>query len=296
LEQLEAALENAGITGCEVSASNLKTLEVRIARNPGGWSNEETGLAARALVQTFGGAFTSHRRGNVLCFAQKPRFQVQTGVSCLAGKAGEVCGDSHLLRMLNPARLAVMLSDGMGSGERAAHESASTLKMLWRFLHAGISRPLAIETVNQHMLMRTGDDIYATVDLAIIDLNAGAAEFSKLAACRTIILRGSEIINIDGGNLPLGILERVQPEVKTVRLRDGDTIIMASDGVLDACDAPTIDRLLRSNAAATPDVIAEEMVREAALRRDQSRSDDMTCICIRILESKKRYKNPAVMR
>ena len=297
LQRLEAALERAEITGCEASASRIGgLLEICVSRTGSEWSREEAIKASQAFAQAFGGGFTPRKRGNALCFSQKPRYEIQTGVSCRAGIAGEICGDSHLLRMLNPSRLAVMLSDGMGCGKKAAHESANTLKMLWRFLHAGINRTLAIETANRHMLMRTGDDIYATVDLAVIDLNTGTAEFSKLAACRSIILRGSEILSIDGGNLPLGILESVRPSVKTVKLKEGDTVIMASDGVMDACDAPSINRILRSHASAAPDVIAEEMVREAALRRDQSRSDDMTCICLRIIESKNRYKNPVRTR
>ena len=218
LTQLSAALERAHITGCDVSAVNITAPEIRIRRKQGEWTAAEVRRTAAALSGVFGGAFSALRRGDTLYFTRKPRYEIQTGVSCYAGKAGEVCGDSHLLRMLDPSRLAVMLSDGMGSGEAAARESAETLRLLWHFLRAGFSRPLAIEAVNRNMLLRSGEEIYATADLCVIDLNTAAAEFSKLAACHTLILRGSEILRIDGGNLPLGILEGVQPSVKKLRL------------------------------------------------------------------------------
>ena len=51
----------------------------------------------------------------------------------------------------------------------------------------------------------------------------------------------------------------------------------------------------RSHAASDPNVIAEEMVREAALRRSGGRRDDMTCICIRISETLKCRKKDARM-
>ena len=295
LQQLSAALERAQLPGCSVSAVNINAPEIRLRRSQGTWSPEDVHKAGSVLKQFFGGEFSVHRQADTLYFTRKPRFEAHTGVSCCAGSAGEICGDSHLLRMLNPSRLAVMLSDGMGSGEAAAQESAETLRLLWRFLHAGLSRPLAIETVNRHMLMRTGEEIYATMDLCIIDLNTGTAEFTKLAACHTLVLRGSEVLRIDGGNLPLGILEGVQPSVQKLRLKAGDTIIMASDGVLDACDAPFINRFLRSHAASDPNLIAEEMVREAALRRSGGRRDDMTCICLRISETPKRRKKDSRM-
>lgn len=290
LRRLEAALECAGISDCIVCASDIKTLEIRLDRRSGDWSADEVRKASHAFSQAFGGGFVPYRRENLLYFVRKPRFEAHTGVSCCAGRAGEVCGDSHLLRRLHPSKLAVMLSDGMGSGENAARESAETLRLLWRFLSAGLSRTLAVETVNQHMLMRTGDEIYATVDLLLLDLNGGIAEFSKLAACRTLILRGHEIMRIDGGNLPLGVIEGVQPVTQKLRLKAGDTIVLASDGVLDSCDEATMNRFLRAHAASAPETLAEEIVREAALRRDAGRSDDMTCICVRIEEAKKRGK------
>ena len=194
---------------------------------------------------------------------------------------GEPSGDSYLIRTLGQSKLVVMLSDGMGSGSAAAAESAETLRLLWSFLQAGISRPLALETVNQQMLMRSGEELYATVDLCIIDLHTGAAELTKLAASRSLLLRGAELQRVEGGRLPLGILERVQPAVTRLRLRPGDTLVLGSDGVMEAGDGLCIDRAARLNAGSEPGELARLLVQEAALRR-RSRSDDMTCVCVRI--------------
>ena len=287
LDQLAAALDSAGIAGCEAAALGLENTEIRLTR-PGEWTREEIQRASAALARAFGGGFVPELRENALLFAQHPRFAVDTGVSCQSGVAGQVCGDSHLTRMLGRAKLFLMLSDGMGSGEAAAGESAETLRLLWRFLCAGISRPLALETVNQQMLMRSGEDMFATVDICMIDLNTGVAEFSKLAASRSLILRGPEILRVEGGRLPLGILERVQPEVTRVRLRPGDVIVMGSDGVMELGDGMMIERIARLNAACAPEKLAEELVREAGIRRSRTRSDDLTCICARIRMAKGR--------
>ena len=213
---------------------------------------------------------------------------METGVRCQSGVAGQVNGDSHLLRSLGRSKMVLMLSDGMGSGEAAAQESAETLRLLWRFLYAGIAFPLALETVNQQMLMRSGEDMFATVDLCAVDLNTGVAEFSKLAASRSLILRGNELLHVESGRLPLGILERVQPAVTRVRLRPGDVIVMGSDGVMEAGDGSMIDRLARLSAGCAPEVLAERLVREAALRRGRGRNDDLTCICARIVDARSR--------
>ena len=167
-------------------------------------------------------------------FIRLSRLRATAAVSCHSRQAGVPCGDSHSIRMLEGDRLLMMLSDGMGSGADAARESAQTLRLLGRFLEADVSRELALETVNELMLARSDSDMFATVDMCLIDLATGMAEFTKLAACRSLILRKGEVIAVEGGKLPLGILERVQPTVYAIRLEPGDVVVMASDGVMDA--------------------------------------------------------------
>lgn len=287
MEQLTAALDGAGLSHCEAAAIGMDFAQVRLTRDAEGWTRDEVRRACAALSRAFGGGFRPDLQGNALLFSQHARFRVDTGVSCQSGMAGQACGDSHMIRMLGPGKLAILLSDGMGCGEAAYEQSRETLHLLWKFLDAGISRPLALETVNQQMLMRSSEDIFSTVDLCTIDLNTGIAEFSKLAASRTLILRGSEVLHIEGGHLPLGILEKVQPAVTRIRLRPGDTIVMGSDGVMEAGDGMMMDRIARRNGDAPPEALAEELVREAGLRRSRGHSDDLTCICARLMEEKR---------
>lgn len=295
LEQLGAALDSAGLTDCDAAAIGLDGAEICLTRE-GGWSREEVRRAGRALGKAFGGGFVPELQGDALLFAQRPRYALETGVRCQSGVAGQISGDSHLVRALSRSKLLLMLSDGMGSGEAAAQESAETLRLLWRFLYAGISFPLALETVNQQMLMRSGEDMFATVDLCAVDLNTGVAEFSKLAASRSLILRGGELLHVEGGRLPLGILERVQPAVTRVRLRPGDVIVMGSDGVMEAGDGMMIDRLVRLSGDCTPEALAERLVREAGLRRGRGRIDDLTCICARIGDVRRRAETAPTRR
>lgn len=282
LGRLRAALDAEGFENCDVLAFGMEDMEVHFSRAEATWTCDEVRRIAVALSRALGARFRPELREGELCFLQKPRLSVEIGAGCQSGVAGEVCGDSHLVRMLDGSHLLLAISDGMGSGEAAAHESLEALRLLWRFLEAGISRPLALETVNQQLLMRSGEEMFATADLCLLDLNTGVAEFTKLAACRTLILRGGELLQVEGGRLPLGILEGVQPNVSRVRLRSGDVLVMGSDGVMEAGDALMIERLARKHVECPPKQLAETLVREAGLRRAQSRQDDLTCICVQI--------------
>jgi len=287
MQPLHAALMCAGLGDCEAVANSPDASSVTLLRAEKRWNRSEISRAARAIGQTLGGRYQVHTSGDALIFVRSPRLQADSGASCQSGVAGEICGDSHLVRMLGSDKLMLAISDGMGSGEAAAAESAEALRLLWRFLDAGISRSLALETVNRQLLMRSSLDMFATIDLCIIDLNSGIAEFIKLAASPTLILREKEMLHIDGGRLPLGILENVQPGVRRFRLRPGDMLVMGSDGVMEAGDGLSVERYARENSHIRPAQLAENLVRHAALQRSDGRQDDLTCICVRIGNAKR---------
>lgn len=280
--QLQAALSHAGLSDCEAVPNAPDAASITLLRSEKRWTRGEVQRAAQALGRTLGGKYLPCADQASLRFVRAPRLSVEHGSSCQSGIAGEVSGDNHMVRMLGRDKLLIAISDGMGSGETAARESGEALRLLWSFLNAGISRALALETVNRQLLIRSSEDMFATIDLCVIDLNTGVAEFTKLAASPTLILRGREMTRVDGGRLPLGILENVQSSVRRFRLRPGDLLIMGSDGVMEAGDGLDMERYARENAAVQPGQLAENMVRHAALQRSGARMDDLTCICVRI--------------
>lgn len=246
------------------------------------WTPGEIRCTSAALQRQMKLRFLLKGDGEALRLVPAPHLQAEAAASCQSGVAGQSCGDSHLIRMLDDHRLLLAISDGMGTGDAARQESMQAIRLLFRFLDAGISRPLALETLNRQLLLRSGDEIFATIDLCIIDLCSGVAEITKLAACRTIILRGGETLRIDGGHLPLGILEQVRSDTSRIRLRPGDVLVMGSDGVMETADPLLIERAARENAALSPEQLAGCLVRRADLGRGDAGRDDLTCICARI--------------
>ena len=183
----QAALDRAGIETNEVMAlRGERQMEIIAALEEGSWSRELAARASAELSRTFGRSYApAEGAGSAeMRFVRLPRMKAGAAACCHSGRAGAACGDSHMIRELDGDRLMMILSDGMGSGEEAARESMQTVKLLGRFLAADVPRELALETVNELMLARTDSDMFATVDLCVVDLVTGVAEFTKLAACR----------------------------------------------------------------------------------------------------------------
>ena len=79
------------------------------------------------------------------------------------------------------------LSDGMGSGLRAAKESKTTINLLENFFEAGFNKEIALKTINSILMLRSSDEMFSTIDLTIFDKYSGEAEFIKIGAVSTFI-------------------------------------------------------------------------------------------------------------
>ena len=126
------------------------------------------------------------------------------------------------------------LSDGMGSGLRAAKESKTTINLLENFFEAGFNKEIALKTINSILMLRSSDEMFSTIDLTIFDKYSGEAEFIKIGAVSTFIKTQGKVDVIESSSLPIGILEEINIGVKKRKLQDGDIIVMLTDGALDS--------------------------------------------------------------
>ena len=281
-ERAAAALERVGIEADSVLTAGGRHGDVIAGLRRGRWTPELARLASSQLARALGRVYVpSSSMGRTLCFSCRPRLGVQTGAACVSREAGTPSGDCHVICMLDEERLLALICDGMGSGAEAARESGLAVRLLGRFLKAGAEPELAIETVNALLLNRGGEDMFATVDMLILNLSTGEALFIKLAACPTLIVRGGTLQRVEGGRLPLGILEKVQPSQMWTRLMPGDVLLMGSDGVMDAVGCAALEALLLEQTGDMP-ALAHRVMTEAEAACDGGRRDDMTAICLRL--------------
>lgn len=207
-----------------------------------------------------------------------------------AAEAGAPCGDICRLWLADRDVLALAVSDGMGSGAEAAHASDAAITLLRRCLADG-STPLgALEIVNARLLGSGARDSFATLDLFLINLQSGLAHTLKAGAPSSFLLRGVSVRETTGGGLPIGVLEDIQVRSATLRLHDGDTLIMVSDGVLGAPGGGLgprrgkwVPAWLRDSAGASPGQIALGMVQQAHSRYTGGPQDDISVMVCRLV-------------
>lgn len=285
-----AALEKAGYAVQHIYAVSQPRPEITAALQNACWTEESARRASEALSDALGYMLMPSRPYGqmTLRFLAAPRLHVRAGLSITPLHEGEPCGDTAHIGLLPDGRLLAVLSDGMGSGERAASESRRTIRLIRTFLEAGLDSARSLEAINALLQLQSGE-LFATVDLCLMDLQSGAVSLSKLGACSSLLIRDGQAYTLPGGHLPIGILEKIEPGEQRFAVRPGDTLILCSDGIADDLREGQLEWLKKAalEAGQQPPQALAQALRKAALTRQGGRpGDDMSVLVLQMARHK----------
>lgn len=227
-------------------------------------------------------------------FTSAKKFVVETGVAHAAKGGGLVSGDSYDVLEIDASKCALAISDGMGSGRRAYEESHETLRLLQQILKTGIPESVAIQSINSILSLRTTEEMFATLDLSVINLHNAHARFLKIGSSPSFIKRDDELIHVKASNLPIGIVNDFDVDIVNKQLQPGDILFMMSDGVFDGPENVVnqeqwfkrkIFELETNEPQEMADLILEEVIRS----QSGDIKDDMTLLVAQINKNKPKW-------
>ena len=215
------------------------------------------------------------------------RFCIATGFARKLKESASVSGDNYSFIELRDGKFFMVLSDGMGSGPRAALESRLAVNLLEKFLYAGYDQNAALEAINSLLLIKSDDENYATLDISIINQYTGEVEFLKVGAVSTFIKYKDRVDIIRNSSLPAGILNKVDVEFNRRKIGDGDFVIMVTDGVLDANESDLdkekwLAELIDDIDTRNPQKIADSIIESCFLKSKGQVADDMTILVAKV--------------
>ncbi|MFD2209305.1 stage II sporulation protein E [Virgibacillus halophilus] len=222
-----------------------------------------------------------------LKFGSAKEFVVQTGIANAAKGGGLISGDSYTTMELGEGKYAMAISDGMGNGSRANEESRETLRLLQQILQTGIPEKVAIKSINSILSLRTTDEMFATLDLAMINLHNAHARFLKIGTAPSYVKRGDRLFEIEASNLPMGIIREFEVDIVNEQLMSGDILIMMSDGIFEGPKHVEntdiwIKRKLREIKTNDPQEIADLLLEEVVRTQSGAIEDDMTVLVAKV--------------
>lgn len=214
----------------------------------------------------------------------RPKFDAVFGIAQKT-KNGEIkSGDTHSVTKISEGKFLVAVNDGMGSGERAQSTSSTAISMIETFYKAGLSSKVVLNTVNK-ILSFSKEDNFTAVDIGVIDLFEGNADFIKIGSPYSFVITKDTIKIIEGNSLPLGIMEELKPTTFKTSLQDGDTVVFTSDGISDAFgSASDLVDFLSVAGSTNPKALADDILNKAMILSGGVAKDDMTVFCVRIFK------------
>ena len=215
-----------------------------------------------------------------------PKYNVKSEIISYTKTGESISGDSYLQLELQDLRQLSVISDGVGSGESAARSSSTVINMLERLLSGGFDEDKAIEIINSVIKLKGEDDLFATLDAAIINEKDAQCYFIKLGAAPTYLIEKGKVITITSTNIPVGLVDSSDYVPICKKLDYGDFVIQLSDGVIPDTINPNNNYI--KNFLSTCDVtksakvIAQELKEVININNDGVYDDDITVIVNKI--------------
>jgi|GEM_PF-6370862 len=214
-----------------------------------------------------------------------PGFRIECSRNGCPKKGEEVSGDTVSFFSGADGYFYALISDGMGSGRAAAESSRLAGLFLEKLLSAGADRKTALALLNGFLASRK-EEVFATVDLFEADLYTGKGVLVKAGAAPSFIIRGGKCRKLQSATAPAGIIRDIKAEQLSFDLKDGDTLIMLSDGISGDGNGEETEALLSNlkgerHTAAIADLLLSDGARRTG------NCDDMSVCVIKVLSADK---------
>ncbi len=222
-------------------------------------------------------------------FMEEARFVVLTGAARAVKETEQKSGDNYAFLESEKGKITLLLSDGMGSGEKACTDSEMVLDLMEKLMEAGYRPKPAANLVNSALIAKGEEQNMSTLDICELDLYDGICEFTKVGAASSFIKREHMVEQISTGTLPLGIFKGIEEESVRRRLMDGDYVFMLSDGIVDAVEESDykeeLSEIIGNLEQENPRELAEALL-QTVLRKSRGHiRDDMTILVLGIWEN-----------
>lgn len=212
---------------------------------------------------------------------EKPLYKAVFGVAQHSCENASLCGDSCVCFDDGTGKQIAIISDGMGTGGRAAVDGAMASGIMSKLIRAGVGFDCALKITNSALMVKSGEETLSTLDVAAIDLFSGEVQLMKAGAPISYVRKDGEVHRLDAISLPVGILDEAVFCKTSARLGDDDLLVMFSDGVV-AAGEEWVAQLIRSWKGGEPSQLANQIVESAVKYRTDGRDDDITALVIQL--------------
>ncbi len=283
-ENAAAALKNLDIrvseAGCRIDKYGRMTVEFKLKKTPELIINKLQVMKLVSVVceRDFDIPNVSEVGGDVfITLTEHAVIKIDFGAEQLSASSSNMCGDAYKYFYDGRGHFIMVLSDGMGTGGRAAVDGAMASGLMSRLIKAGFGYDCSLKILNSSMLFKSTDESLATVDIASIDLFTGETQLYKAGAAPTIVRRSGKTGKAQSTSLPAGILRDIGFDKAVIKCKIGDIVLLMSDGAV-SCGTDWIRAEIEAWQSGSAQELAEHISECAKRRRNDNHEDDITVL------------------
>jgi serine phosphatase RsbU (regulator of sigma subunit) len=150
--------------------------------------------------------------------------------------AREVGGDFYDFLELEDGRLGLVVGDATGKGIPAALLMATTRGMLRASAQPLDSLGEVLARVNDALYPDIPSDMFVTCFYAILEPKRGTLSYANAGHDLPYLWHGGDAEELRARGMPLGLMPEMSYEEKEAVLREGDSVLFYSDGLVEAHD------------------------------------------------------------
>ena len=240
--------------------------------NAGGLTQEISAVCGREFAMP---SVTNMGANELITFGERAVYTVDVGACQYASSDCVPCGDSYEYFSDGRGREIMVISDGMGTGRRAAIDGNMASGLLSQLIKSGFGFDCSLKIVNSALLLKSAEESFATLDIACLDLFTGKVQIFKAGAPATFVRKKGKAAKTEKPSLPAGILREVEFAKTEIILEEGDIILMVSDGAVNGGDDWILSELELWHEGTAAE-LAGHIAAQAKMRRSDIRPDDVT--------------------
>ena len=215
--------------------------------------------------------------------------EIQIAVSKTNKYGSEISGDTLEVIERPSGGYSVVLCDGQTSGSQAKTVSRLAVHKVTGLIAEGIRDSVAARAASDHLFSIYQGKVSAYLDILSADLESNTLIVSRNNPTALYITRNDRTETLSGSSTPIGNKFGTNPEVSEIPIEPGITVVMSTDGFLNAgkeieekFEIPLLMESLLDMQRPTAKTIADMLLSHAMMLDQQCPQDDMSVVVLRV--------------
>jgi serine phosphatase RsbU (regulator of sigma subunit)/ligand-binding sensor protein len=202
----------------------------------------------------------------------------------------QLSGDLYDFIDLGEGRMGLVIADVSGKGAPGAILMAATRVIVRTQAESMAAAGEIVSKVNDSLCEDTRPTEFVSMFYSLLDAKSATLTYSNAGHNPPVIFRGDQIIFLEEGGIPLGIVPGSLYDEGKAQLASGDVLLFYTDGVTEAMNQEkdifgvgqlinVVQQNLAMDAQSLIDVIYDEVIKFSA---GEPQSDDLTLIVLKV--------------